>query len=423
MFAYGAAAVVIISFAGLAVFWRSARWGGGVAGRAVVGVRRAWARAAFAITRGAGLAAFAIVLGAAAFGDPTTADNIAPVFVYVTFWVGFILANSLVGDVWHLFNPFDTLAALIDRARRGVGRLPAQPIPPRVGLWPAVAGLAGFVWMELVYPERAQPRVLALAITVYTVSVLAGVARHGQAWVARAEAFTAFFGLLSRMAPLYVDDHRILRARVPLAGLAALPRLAGTEALVLVALGSTTFDGVSRTRLWADATRGLARWPLVGVSTLGLAWAVAMVAVAYLVAMKVTAHLYDRALAGRDLALAATFVHSLVPIAFAYAVAHYSSLLAFEGQAAIALASDPFGRGWNLFGTAAWVPNYSLLPTTTVAYVQAGGIVAGHVAGVVVAHDRALALFPGRQAARSQYPLLAAMVLFTVCGLALLLGT
>lgn len=46
----------------------------------------------------------------------------------------------------------------------------------------------------------------------------------------------------------------------------------------------------------------------------------------------------------------------------------------------------------------------------------------GHVAGVVMARDRALVLFDRRTATRSQYPLLAAMVLFTVGGLFLLLG-
>ena len=117
-----------------------------------------------------------------------------------------------------------------------------------------------------------------------------------------------------------------------------------------------------------------------------------------------------------------SFVHSLVPIAFAYALAHYFSLMVFEGQSALALASDPLGRGWNLFGTAGNPVDFTAVSAATIAYVQAAGIIAGHVAGVVVAHDRALVLFPHREATRSQYPLLAAMVVFTVGGLALLLG-
>jgi hypothetical protein len=120
--------------------------------------------------------------------------------------------------------------------------------------------------------------------------------------------------------------------------------------------------------------------------------------------------------------LRAAFIHSLVPIALAYAVAHYFSLLVLEGQATIALASDPLGRGWDLFGTSSRVVNFTLVSPRTVAYVQCAAIVVGHVAGVVIAHDRALVLFDKRRATRSQYPLLAAMVLFTVGGLYLLLG-
>ena len=46
------------------------------------------------------------------------------------------------------------------------------------------------------------------------------------------------------------------------------------------------------------------------------------------------------------------FVHSLVPIAMVYVAAHYLTFLLFEGQAIRYLASDPFGQGWDLFGTA-----------------------------------------------------------------------
>ncbi len=111
-----------------------------------------------------------------------------------------------------------------------------------------------------------------------------------------------------------------------------------------------------------------------------------------------------------------------MPIAFAYSVAHYFSLLVLEGQAVFSLVSDPFGFGWDLFGTADRRVDYNLLSPTTIAWVQAGAIVVGHVVAVVVAHDRSLALFSGDEAVRAQYPLLAAMIVFSVGALFLLLG-
>ena len=361
-----------------------------------------------------GLALFALVVVAAAFGDPDTAENIAPVFVYVVFWVGMTLVCALVGDLWHVVNPFDSLAAVAERLRGERG----SRAPYRWGRWPAVAALAGFVWLELVPSNRAQPRTLAVAIILYTALVLTGVLRWGRDWLGQGEGFTVFFGVLARMAPLYADDEGRIRFRPPLSGLVGLRPDAPTQAVVIVALGSTSFDGLSRTRFWIDLIRNLDSTQAALLSTVGLVWATSVVTLAFVGAMRITGRLHRR----RYPELTAAFVHSLVPIAFAYALAHYFSLLVFEGQSALALASDPLGQGWNLFGTAGNAVNFTAVSASAIAYVQAGGIVAGHVAGVVVAHDRALAVFPAGEATRSQYPLLAAMVVFTVGGLGLLLG-
>jgi hypothetical protein len=68
-----------------------------------------------------------------------------------------------------------------------------------------------------------------------------------------------------------------------------------------------------------------------------------------------------------------------------------------------------------------FVPNLTIVSPETVWYVQVISLTVGHVAGLAVAHDRAVALFRGRaDALRSQYPMLALMVLYTVGGLWLL---
>jgi hypothetical protein len=154
------------------------------------------------------------------------------------------------------------------------------------------------------------------------------------------------------------------------------------------------------------------------VATIGLAFVIGVVALAYVGAMRVAAGVTAK----EPTALVLTFLHSLVPIALAYAVAHYFSLFVFEGQSAFALVSDPLGRGWDLFGSADRRVDYRLVSTSTIAWVQAAAIVVGHVVGVVLAHDRAVALFERRRATRSQEPLLGVMVAYTVGGLLLLLG-
>ncbi len=437
LFSYGAAFTLLISFMALAVFWPTSRLEGGTRERPLTPTTGGAIRALAVAARLVGLAAFAIVLVAAAFGDDTPSTNLAPVAVYVLFWVGLLFVSGFVGDVWQVLSPFDTLAALFTRQRP---RSPDDdPMVAAVeeaepggdhkdddaekadrGYWPAAVGLLAFVWVELVYPDRAEPRVLFVLLAAYTVVMVGCAGRWGRDWLRRGEAFAVLFGTLAHMAPLHRGEDGRLRLRPPFAGLATLEWRPGLEAVVLIALGSTSFDGLSRTQLWIDFTGDLDGAASVLAGTAGLLWTIGVVAIAYIVAMRVAARLVDGQMGAEE--LRAAFVHSLVPIVLAYAIAHYFSLLLLEGQASIALISDPFGGGWDLFGTAGRTVDFNLVTPLTVAYVQCAAIVIGHVAGVVIAHDRALALFDKRTATRSQYPLLAAMVLFTVGGLFLLLG-
>lgn len=423
LFAYGAGFAVLISFVALGAFWRRARLER-VEGAALPAPPRAARVVAEVAVRLVGLAAFAFVVTAGWAGDPDSLDNLAPVALYVVFWVGLQLVSALVGDIWAWLSPFDTVALVVGAASARIrGRETAAARSgdagsahrrPDWGHVPAAATILAFAWLELVHPDRTSPRLLAGVITAYAVVILAGAARWGRAWLRENEGFGVWFRILAHMAPVTVDPEGRLRLRPPISGLPHLAVRPGTLAAVVVALGSTSFDGLTRTRLWADIIGSRTGWEQVPVATVGLLWMIGLVALVYTGAMRIAA-----ARTGREAdELVAGFTHSLVPIALAYAVAHYYSLLVFEGQRAIRLVSDPLGRGWDLFGTAHNVINYVAVSVSHIAWVQAVAIVLGHVAAVVVAHDRAVAWFPGNDAARSQYPLVGVMVLYTVGGLA-----
>ena len=412
LFVYGAGGAVVASFAALAVLWPRARFEG-MAGVPLSPVVEAAARVATVLARVLGVVLFVAVLVSAWDGATTPDRNLAPTMVYVIFWVGLIVVSALVGNVWAAVSPYATLARL--RQRYGP---PPRPIPERWGQWPAAVLLLGFAWLELVYPNPASPRAVAVAVTVYSAITLAGVSVWGRAWLDHGEAFGVLFGLLSHIAPFSRDGDGTLRVRVPLAGLASLEPKPGTAGVVLAALGSTSYDGLSRTRLFPSIVGTRFGWGLVPAATFLLLAILAAVAIAFGYAMEIAARVTGQTQSGMTRA----FVQSLVPIVLAYAVAHYFSLLVFQGQAAYALVSDPLGRGWNLFRTAGRPIDYLLVSTRTIALVQAGAIVIGHISGVVSAHDRAVARFRPRVAVRSQYPLLAVMVLYTVGGLTLLLS-
>jgi hypothetical protein len=418
MFAYGAAGALIVSFAALAVFWPAARLEGGVDGVVLVRSDLGGVVDGLAIVgRAVGVALYVIVVAAALFGPGEAADNLAPAVVYIAFWVGLTFLCALVGNVWGVISPFPALAAGLEKVRRRPEG--AEYEAYRFGHWPAAVLLFGFVWLELAYPDRADPRQLGVIILVYTAVVLVGAARWGRPFLRDGEGFAGFFGIISAAGVLHRDEEGQLRVRPPLSGLPMLRVVPGTVAVIIVALGSTSFDGLSRTRLWLDQVGGLGKWPLTAALTVGLLVMIALVGVAYLGAMGVVA----RRMACPLEDMTRAFAHTLVPIVVAYAVAHYFSFLVFEGQGVLALASDPLGRGWNLFGTAGWIIDYQAVSPRIVSWVQVLAIIGGHVAGVVLAHDRALALFPESDATRSQYPLLVTMVLFTVGGLTLLLST
>ena len=259
---------------------------------------------------------------------------------------------------------------------------------------------------------------------VYTVITLFGYATFGRAtWQERGEGFAVAFAYFARMAPLTVVEGR-LRFRWPFTGLAGAETVPGSLAVIAVMLGSVGFDGISRTSWWqnlladvkdpfipdAQGTGDLVAM-LVNLAAL-LAFCV-FVAAAY----RATCALM-RSSVGIERSLVSDFLLSLVPIALVYAIAHYFSLFVTQGQYVIPLLSDPFGRGWDLFGFADYRPNLAPFVPETIWYVQAGALVAGHVAGLTVAHDRAVTIFRNREdALRSQYAMLALMVLYTVGGL------
>src|SRR5206468_5185215 len=130
------------------------------------------------------------------------------------------------------------------------------------------------------------------------------------------------------------------------------------------------FDGLSRTRLWAGLVAGKNGSALLLILTLGLAWTIATVVVLYAGAMRAAARI-----TGVDAhQLGSWFLPSLVPIVFAYALAHYFTLGVFEGQTTVVLASDPLGHGANYFGTFGWAPDVTFVTQRQIAWVQAGSI-------------------------------------------------
>jgi hypothetical protein len=411
---YGAGAAVLLGFAVLLLFWRRQHLGGPGSGRPLPdGVQRLADSAAVRRVVQAVALAVAVVVAVAAFAGPADPDrNLAPWALYVTFWVGLVPAGLLLGPVWRLANPLRLLHAGL---RRVLPEPPGAALLPRIGLWPAAVTLTVFLWFELVLPTRSEPAVVGGFLVGWAVVHLALAAVFGEGWFARGDGFEVYSTLIARLSPWgrRTDGRVVLRN--PLANADAVPETPGLAAVVVVLLGSTGFDGLSRTRFWQTGP-GASGDTLSG--TFGLVAVVALVAVLYLAGTRLSGRMAGQPAAPQPRRYAAT----VLPIALGYTVAHYASPLALDGQRTWILASNPLGRdGVDVFGTAANVVDLTAVAPDAIAYVQVGAVVVGHVLGVVLAHERALRSAP-RARASDQLPLVTGMTLLTVGGLGLLFG-
>jgi len=433
LFGWAAVVVLVLSFVTLAVLWQQPRlerdrW------RPLPGfLGRALGSRPLELAAGAlGVALLALVIVAGLAGTQNALSNLAPTFIMIVFWVGMAFVSALFGDVFRAVNPWRALGRATGwalQSRRRDGDAPRhRAYPERLGRWPAAIALLVFTWIELVSGWSEQPRTLAIAAATYTVLTLAAQAVYGvETWSTRGEAFSVYFGLFARIAPVETRD-RVVGVRPVLGGLPRLDFLPGTITFVAVMIGTVTFDGLSQGRVWSQIRGPLDdAFAAIGPSaataqklsaTLGMIVCVALVAGFYALGSRY-AHRFAPALSAERLRRG--FVHSLVPIALVYVAAHYLTFLLFEGQGITYLLSDPLGRGWDLFGTASSAVDYGLISQNQAWYAQVACVVAGHVAALMLAHDRALTLYAqGRAAARSQYAMLVIMIGFTTLALWLL---
>ncbi|WP_340682042.1 hypothetical protein LCL61_25405 [Amycolatopsis coloradensis] len=386
---YAGAAAVVVSFFALTVLWKKPKLRGADAGRPLPEALQRFADGGFSriAARVLGLALFAGFLAMAWAGPDNSAGNPAPAWFYVWFWVGLVPLSLLLGPVWPRLNPLRTIAVLIPARQR--------ELPDRLGYLPAIVGLLAFLWLELVFPHSDSPRAIAFFATVYAVIHIALGAVFGPRWFDRGDAFEVYARLIAALSPFGRRTDGRLVIRNPLDGLLTVSPAPWLTALVLVVLGSTAFDGLTRLPFWTSLDAG------VFGGTAGLAVCIALTYGAYAGAISLT-----RPYLRRGFDPYPAFAPSLIPIMVGYTVAHYFSFAVFSGQ-------QGFGRAID----------YTVVSAEVIALVQIAGIVAGHVLAVTSAHDRSVGVLRSNYVKVGQYPMLALMIGYTVLGIALVSGS
>lgn len=410
-------------------------------------VRFAANRSTAAVARALAVVLFVLTVCAGLFGNQDPYSNLATTMIWIVWWVGLAFFCALIGDLWRVVNPLRAVYIWTEAAYAAITRGRALSLreryPRLLGTWPAVLVFLGFAWGELIWANKDVPRALGIAVGIYAAFTWLGMFVFDRdAWLVHGEAFTVAFGVLARFAPIEFVPASPGRSRPRLdlrpfgAGLITSRAVSWSfMVFVLLMLATVTFDGFQETSLMQRIDTATQAWHplsalLFDLSDWGfdetrvthtfmlVAFAAAFVAIFWLTSW-FTLHWIARGRSpdARTNGLTAnetacSFVLTLVPIAVAYHLSHYFSLLVTAGQFIIPLASDPFGWGWNLFGTAGYKVDLAIVSPYVFWYGSVALIVLGHVVAVYLAHIAALRLF-GRHALIGEVPMLVLMVAYT----------
>ena len=345
------------------------------------------------VLRVVGLVGWAWILVQGVAGG-TSEASVASLFLWVYGWVGVAMLSALVAPVWEWVDPFATIHDILAWGLRKVGiqGWAITDLPAGLRVWPAVAGLMFFIWLELVAVAGHRRR-SPWSLAGYTVLTLALMAQFGRdQWRAQGETFTVWFRTLNRLAvhgvapaaktaaargvdpddedPDAVDATAVIRRPFASGLLDAtweIPRVA----LVAIGTASIIFDGLSQTVAFATVFGN----PALVQKTVILIVFLWVIAGAALVV-------------GRAVSWGAIGA-GLTPIAVGYLVAHYLTYLLVDGQRIVVAVSDPLQNGSDLFGTAFFLPSNAFLPPGLVWTVQLAAVVGGHVLGAWAGHVRA----------------------------------
>lgn len=355
------------------------------------------------LVRYASVVLFALIIVASFFGTGLAPYNFASVFIWVIFGVGLAYIAFLVADVWPVVNPWQNIMKLWSEKQKH------HEWPKKLNHWLAVFLLFAFLWFENIYPFPSQPKILGIAIIIFSFITFMGMSKYGvRSWTTYADPFAHIYRFLGKFAPITTAQKEII-ARPYAVGLIDKSELTISETVfILLMLAGISFDGLKGTSLYLIITTQLTQLalPLLISETVLFLCVYAIFITAYFLICRLV-----------DNKAWSYFILSLIPIAAGYELAHFATLLLLDGQRIIYLISDPLGLGWNLFGTAGYTITSSFLNLKYLWYFQIVVILIGHIIAVWIADRIALLLYKPSEVTKTQIPLIALMIIYTMSSL------
>ena len=361
--------VIILTFVFLKISWKKSVL---VQKEVIVEQRQPWLGKMF------GVFILSLLVLPGLISNEEAKTSITPLIIWVFLWIGVPVLGLVFGDIYSKFNPLSII--------------PSPEKKPST-VWLASALFLGLTWFELVWRKPGNPTHIGIVFILLMLITTGTRIIFGKASI--------------EVDPLHLLHHLYAKLRFTLSkpiyknmleNIANLSNFKGMEYFILLMIGTVTYDGLRGTTFWYN---------LFGSSTLDITFStfaffginiviIGSYRFACWFALKVSGEKQDL----NNISL--LFGHTMLPIAFAYHVTHYLSLLLYESQTILYRLNDPYGIGWNLFGIDEVTINYFLTPVALWG-IQVFVTLAGHMLSVVLAHDLAIKLFGHQQSDKTQY--------------------
>ena len=323
------------------------------------------------------------------FGNESSKTSIAPLILWVFLWIGVPVLGLLFGDIYSKFNPLNLFSLKSDKPE---------------SVYFACVLFIGLTWFELVWSRPGNP--LNIAVVLITLFVCVNLLRYFlKKSLIEVDPLLLLHYLYSKLKLFNSKPY----FRSLLDNIGNLAKLRGIEYFVLLMIGTVTYDGLRETTFWYNQFGS--RTDDMGFSTM-----------MFLIMNLGTILFYRFAcffaikVGGSDLELnhvSNLFGHTMLPIAFAYHVTHYLTLLLFESQTFFYRFNDPIGIGMNILNVQEPTINYFVEPLV-IWGIQVAVTLLGHMLSVVLAHDLAVKLFGHQQSDKTQYIFLFITVALTL---------
>ena len=323
------------------------------------------------------------------FGNESSKTSVAPLILWVFLWIGVPVLGLLFGDIYSKFNPLNLFSLKSDKPE---------------SVYFACILFIGLTWFELVWRKPGNP--LNIAIVLITLFICVNLLRYFlKKSLIEVDPLLLLHYLYSKLKLFNSRPY----FRSLLDNIGNLAKLKGIEYFVLLMIGTVTYDGLRETTFWYNQFGS--RTDDMGFSTM-----------MFLIMNLGTILFYRFAcffaikVGGSDLELnhvSNLFGHTMLPIAFAYHVTHYLTLLLFESQTFFYRFNDPIGIGMNILNVEEPTINYFIEPLV-IWGIQVAVTLLGHMLSVVLAHDLAVKLFGHQQSDKTQYIFLFITVALTL---------